>query len=46
MRPGFRSLRTTAVAGQLAYSDSATAQYAIGDRGKSANLTLVLSSGQ
>ena len=37
---------TTAVSGQIAYSDSAQAQYAIGGRGKSANLTLVLSSGQ
>jgi hypothetical protein len=37
---------TTAVSGQLAYSDSATAQYAIGGQGKSNALTLVLTSGQ
>ena len=32
--------------GQVAYTDSSNAQYAIGGKGKSATLTLVLSSGQ
>ncbi len=32
--------------GEVAYSDSATAQYAISGKGKTAALTLVLSSGQ
>ena len=32
--------------GEVAYADSATAQYAIAGKGKSAALTLVLSSGQ
>jgi prepilin-type N-terminal cleavage/methylation domain-containing protein len=37
---------TTTVAGQIAYSDSLQALYAIGGQGKAAPLTLVLSSGQ
>ena len=37
---------TASNAGQVAYSDSSQAQYAIGGRGKSTNLTLVLTSGQ
>ena len=44
--PAFGSHPTASNAGQIAYSDSSTAQYAIGGRGKSADLTLVLSSGQ
>jgi type IV pilus assembly protein PilA len=37
---------TTAVSGELAYSDSLTFQYAIGGQGKNGPLTLVLTSGQ
>ena len=37
---------TAANSGQVAYSDSLTAHYAIGGRGRSTNLALVLTSGQ